>query len=278
MPDLLSVSVKLFADDCIIYHEVNSPDDALLLQSNLNRVFEWSTKWSLPLKISKTNHLPVHHKSHPFISNYSLNSLPINTVSSCKYLGLTFTTNMNWNLHVSNVIKTAKFKLFYLRRRLKYSTPNIRLLCYKSFILPLLLYGSEIWDPFTLSNIMALESIQNKAARFISNNWSRTHSISSIKDSLSLKPLSVIRKIHRLTLLFKFHHQLSNFLPDSLLVPAPYFSSRVNHQDKLSPIFANSNPFKYSFFPRTINEWNSLNSDIISTPNITSFKNALLNI
>ena len=35
--------------------------------------------------------------------------------------------------------------------------------------------------------------------------------------------------------------------------------------------------FKFSFFPRTINEWNSLPEDIVNTTSVDSFKSKLVN-
>ena len=268
----LTVSHRLFADDCVVYHEIKSIEDNIILQNNLNLIFDWCRTWSLPLNIAKTALLQIHRKSNPLSFNYNINSVPVHSVSNYKYLGLTFTNDLNWNLHISNICNSALTKLFYLRRQLKHSTKNIRLLCYKTYILPILQYGCEIWDPYTELNIMKIEAIQNKATRFIMNNWSRNSSISLMKQELGLFPLSENRKILRLTLLFKFFFNLIGPPTPPFITPASYISSRIDHLFKLAPISFRTNSHKYSLFPRSIQDWNRLPHDVVSSPDVETFK------
>ena len=40
----LTSHIKLFANDCIIYTTISSPEDSLLLQEDLDRIFNWTTR------------------------------------------------------------------------------------------------------------------------------------------------------------------------------------------------------------------------------------------
>lgn len=53
--DNINSSIKLFADEFIIYSEINNLNDTLVLQSDLNKVSEWRNKWLMTLKISKSS-------------------------------------------------------------------------------------------------------------------------------------------------------------------------------------------------------------------------------
>jgi len=38
----VSSSLRLFADDCLLYRIISSPDDCAKLQNDLNKVYNWS--------------------------------------------------------------------------------------------------------------------------------------------------------------------------------------------------------------------------------------------
>ena len=49
----LTSHVRLFADDCIIYRTISSPEDPLHLQEDLDRIFNWTTRWQMQFNIQK---------------------------------------------------------------------------------------------------------------------------------------------------------------------------------------------------------------------------------
>ena len=62
-------------------------------------------------------------------------------------LGVTITSNLRWNTHVSNVCTKANRTLGFLRRNL-YSCPQeVNEAAYKGLVRPVLDYGSSVWDP-----------------------------------------------------------------------------------------------------------------------------------
>ena len=68
-------------------------------------------------------------------------------VESIKYLGVTITSDLIWNTHVSNVCTKANRTLGFLRRNL-YSCPQeVKEEAYKGLVCPVLDYGSSVWDP-----------------------------------------------------------------------------------------------------------------------------------
>ena len=50
-------------------------------------------------------------------------------------------------------------------------------------------YGCAVWDPFTNKDINTLEAVQNKAARFVKQDYSRDSSVSQMKEQLEWRPL-----------------------------------------------------------------------------------------
>lgn len=172
--DNIPVKMKLFADDCVIYSEISSMSDQFLLNDALQKVITWCDQWQMAVNFDKTVVMRITQKKNPFIFNYSVNAITLREVTQYKYLGLWITNNLNWNKHIDFVIAAANRKLFFLRRALKLSTPNVRLLAYKSVVRPALEYCVVIWDPYTKTNISRLENVQKKAARYIFNKFRRT--------------------------------------------------------------------------------------------------------
>ena len=80
-------------------------------------------------------------------ASYTLEGTNLENVESIKYLGVTITSDLRWNTHVSNVCTKANRTLGFLRRNL-YSCPQeVKEAAYKGLVRPVLDYGSSVWDP-----------------------------------------------------------------------------------------------------------------------------------
>ena len=62
-------------------------------------------------------------KSHVSHASYTLEGTDLENVESIKYLGVTITSDLSWNTHVSNVCTKVNRTLGFLRRNL-YSCPQ----------------------------------------------------------------------------------------------------------------------------------------------------------
>ena len=49
----ISSSIRLFADDCVVYNTISTPRDAEQLQGVLNHICAWSEKWQMKLNADK---------------------------------------------------------------------------------------------------------------------------------------------------------------------------------------------------------------------------------
>ena len=72
---------------------------------------------------------------------YLLEGTDLENVESIKYLGVTITSDLRWNTHVSKVCTKANRTLGFLRRNL-YSCPQeVKVAAYKGLVRPVLDYG-----------------------------------------------------------------------------------------------------------------------------------------
>ncbi|KAH9381784.1 hypothetical protein HPB48_009808 [Haemaphysalis longicornis] len=137
-------------------------------------------------------------------------------------------------------------------------------------------YASSIWDPHLLFFYNSVESIQNRAARFIVCNCSRTYSVSSINTHLHLPDLSVRRKIARLCLFYKIYFTNPDIKCDLFALPS-YVSSRIDHKFKVEVPSCRTKLYFNSFVPKTPSEWSHLPALIASIPAPSLFRTAISN-
>lgn len=271
----VSSHIHLFADDCVLFREITCDNDIICLQSDLNAISVWCEAWRMELNINKCKLMHVSRKPCQ-LPKYCLNNIPLDPVSSYKYLGIHISHDLTWTAHTTYVINNANRMLGYLRRNFARASSSLKLLLYTTLIRSKLEYAASVWDPSQENLINSLEMVQNNSVRFILSNYNRTASISSMKSSLSLPSLASRRKAFRLSLFHKlFYH---SHLHDELILPPQYISSRFDHANKVGIPSARTNAFFQSFLPRTSDEWNRLPASIATIEDSHHFKNALANI
>ena len=130
-------------------------------------------------------------------------------------------------------------------------------------------YATSVWDAYYNIDIYKLEKVQRRAARWILSEYSRTASVTSMLSSLNISTLQQCHKSPRLTL---FYQIINNTLPIS--IPSYYQRThsytRQYHQNHFILPQSTFNIYKYSFYPRTIKEWNNLPINVIESKDINT--------
>ena len=122
-------------------------------------------------------------------ASYTLEGTDLENIESIKYLGVTITSDLRWNTHVSNVCTKTNRILGFLRRNLHSCPQEVKEAAYKGLVRPVLDYGSSVWDPPGVVLQGELESEQKRAARFVTGNYSyETGSMTGILDNLNGNP------------------------------------------------------------------------------------------
>ena len=189
------------------------------LQKDIDRLGSWARKWGMRFQPVKCNMMQLTRKRIKKIhSSYTLEGTDLENVESIKYLGVTITSDLRWNTHVSNVCTKANRTLGFLRRNL-YSCPQeVKEAAYKGLVRPVLDYGSSVWDPPGAVLQEELESVQKRAARFVTGNYNyETGSMTGILGQLKWESLKKRRKDNRLILLYKGLKGKANVPTDDLI-------------------------------------------------------------
>ena len=198
LPDRVTSSVRLFADDCLLYRIIKSLKDQEELQKDLKSLEKWADEWGMRFNAKKCYILTISDKGkHKF---YELNSTILKNVNDNPYLGLILSKDLKWSTHIDTTCKKASSTLGFIQRNLKKCPKVCKMTAYISLVRSTLEYGATIWDPYLEKDITKIEKIQRKAIRFICNDYrSKTPgSVTKMQKELQLPDLKVRRKDKRL--------------------------------------------------------------------------------
>jgi len=269
LPTCVRNKVRLYADDVLLYSYVYSKDDCISLQRDLHALEKWSLKWKMPFNPLKCEFLRITNKTTPITHTYLIAESPIKEVTTTKYLGVLIDNKLNWNNHIQSIAHKASQVNGFLYRNLRQCPTNIKVICFKSMVRPILEYASSIWAPHTNVNIQRLEAVQRRAARFCFNNFSPYSSVTSMLQSLDLQSLQTRRNISKLIIMYKM-------INGNLHIPNPLLpNQRDSRRGYFTQLQTRIDSFKFSFFPSTVKLWNSLPPTVINSPTLNQFCNLI---
>ena len=190
-----SVSCSLYADDLAIWSSSPSVPTAVeATQGALFQLERWSEYWCLPLNPSKCE--ASFFSVDPHQANLQPNLLLLGSRlcfnPTPTFLGVTFDRTLFFSKHISS-LKAKFFPRLKALRCISASSwgPSKESLSvlYKSFLRPLLTYGSPGWFPFlSVTNLTKLERLHRAASRSITGCLSSTP-IPLLLSEASLPPL-----------------------------------------------------------------------------------------
>ena len=138
-------------------------------------------------------------------------------------------------------------------------------------------YASTVWSPHTAKDIIKLEAVQRRSARWATRDYQRTSSVTQMIKDLNWRTLEQRRIASRLTLMYK--------IPcDLVAIPAADYlisnnrQSRHNNQLAYRQIPTLKDYYKFTFFPRTKVQWNALPFYIPVLPTVAQFSHAVCKV
>ena len=133
----------------------------------------------------------------------------------------------------------------------------------------MLMHEKNMCDPY----IHNLERVQRRAARFIHRNYTvRTPGcVTNMVQSLGWESLQHRPYRDRLSMLFRVQHSLVDVTTDFIQLN----DTRTRGSQRLRQLNATKDVYKYSFYPRTICDWNQLPTTVIDVQILQEFRKCI---
>ena len=275
IPNGVSSHLRLFADDCLMYRTISDASDNTKLQEDLDRLHQWSQTWQMKFNSDKCYIMHFTLRRNIICSDYFLGGRKLGTVTSYPYLGLTFSSDMSWNKHIDKITSRANRMLGLVRRNLRKCSAKIRQQAYISLVRPHLEYCCPIWNPHSKKNVTRIEAIQRRAARFVLQQYEYRDSVSAMLRTLEWDSLERRRQAASLVLLYKMRNGIVAVDTEQFVSEALPSGTRSYHPCKYQRVPARTQLYANSFVPRSVRWWNSLPGDILLSPSVEVFKNAV---
>ena len=277
LPDWVKSETRLFADDTIVYRIIKSKPDEEQLQQDLVSLEQWEATWLMEFHPKKCVVLSLNNarqKTAP--PEYKLHGHILEVVPQAKYLGVTISNNLKWSNHINTITKSANSTLAFVRRNIKTSNRTIKDLAYKTLVRPKLEYAATVWDPYTIKDKHQIEMVQRRAARWVTHRYHNTSSVTDMLKDLGWVTLEERRRQARLIMMHKILQNLVAISSHPIRY-AINSKSRLAHQASLCQLHTKSDGHKYSYYPRTIIDWNNLPAATATARDIETFKRCLRN-
>ena len=163
--DTIKLFVLLFADDLVLFAET-----VIELQRMINRLAVYCDTWHIKVHVLKTKVI-VFRNGGP-LRNYErwkFKDSNLEVVTYYKYLGLLLSSRNSWFMCQKTLANQASKAWFAVKSKL-YNYGDVKLdVLFKIFdckILPILLYGAELWFSHPSQDI---EIVHNKFCKFVLN-------------------------------------------------------------------------------------------------------------
>lgn len=154
--------ILLYADDTVIFAE-----DEEKLQQTLDHFSDYCRTWKLKVNQSKTK-VVIFGARTTDRYRFVLDGENLEIADNFKYLGIFFSKSRSFLKARKHVLEQARKALFLLYKRIRhFNLPiDLQLKLFDHTIVPILLYGSEIWG---YENVDGIEKFHNAFLRKITN-------------------------------------------------------------------------------------------------------------
>jgi hypothetical protein len=165
LPDVVSSTVKIFADDTKIYRTINDISDNIILQEDITNLQKWSETWQLKFNANKCK--VMHLGSKNIKADYTMDGNTLDKVKEENDLGVIMDDQLKFHTHISAAVSKANQIMGIFKRTFTSLDVETLPIVYKCQVRPHLEYGNIIWNPRFTADIKKIESVQRRATKTI---------------------------------------------------------------------------------------------------------------
>ena len=108
IPDIITSTAKLFADDTKSYREINNVEDPIALHIDLTTIHQWADRWQMKFNPPKCEVMRISQNKDKRFTRYNISGTMLRNVSNYKDLGVIMVNDLKWSKHVEQIVHKAK--------------------------------------------------------------------------------------------------------------------------------------------------------------------------
>ena len=275
-----ALNLILFADDTSVFMSHKDLDYlAHTLNLELNKLSIWFKANKLSLNLKKTKYIVFRPSQRRINCNIviSIDDQHIDRAKETVFLGVILDENLNWKSQISHIATKVSKSIGIIYKCSFYLSKTPLRILYYSLIYPYFHYCNVVWASTYKTNLRRLVTLQKRAVRIINNSNFDAHTDPIFKELSILK----FNDIHLLQLGQFMYSYKSSSLPlkfsDKFLQNSQFHNYNTRNSHALHLPYCRTNVKKFSVFFQGPKFYNSLDSEIINTNSIYSFKKTLKN-
>ena len=262
--------ISKFADDTKLGGKAYTRENCELIQSDLDKLSDWSDKWLLKFNSDKCKVMHIGNDNLKY--NYQMQNKSLTEVQQEKDLGVIISNDLKTSSHCLAASKKANMMLGFIKRNFEHKTPKVMTQLYTSLVRPHLEYAVQFWSPCFVKDQAKLESVQRRATKQIPSL--RNSSYEERLRKLNMFSLKDRRIRGDLIETFKILKGFDVINQENLFELSTQVTTR-NNGLKLNGQRCITDLRKNYFNVRVVDRWNKLPANVVGANTITTFKNRL---
>ena len=283
MPESLvnNSMVNMFADDSKLYKRTDIANGASDLQKDLDKLYEWSSKWLLKFHPEKCKVLSLGNRpsediptlylytQHP---NGTLEKVTLQETTSEKDIGVYIDNKLSFRDQINTKTTKANTIMGIIRRNFDYLDKNIFMQLYRSLVRPHLEVSNSAWPPILKQDIETIEDVQKRATRQIPGF--KVLEYQQRLKLLGLPTLTYRRLRGDMIETFKIvnGHYDQEVAPE---LPKGNSTTRGHNKKLFKKRASRLNCRKHFFTLRVVSIWNTLPEEAVNAKTVDAFKRRL---
>ena len=170
-------TVRSFADDTRVSKKIVSIADVNCLQDDLDKIYSWAEENKMSFNDTKFELLRYKGKNNtPQESQYrNMNNELIEEVNPVKDLGVLMSNDCSFSKHIEKVANSMKNLSGWILRTFSTRDKAVLLTLWKTLVLPIHDYCSQLWSPVLIKQKKLLENIQYSFIRKIKHTKAKNY-------------------------------------------------------------------------------------------------------
>jgi hypothetical protein len=262
-----TAEIKLYADDAKLYVKYDKTEILNEGKSEIENSIVWTDRMQLKIAFQKCQ--VIQFGTNNSFQRYSFGGVELPQVSEVSDLGVIISDNLKFSAHCAKIARDG-YRMVNLIYAV-FTNRSIDFLCkmYKAYVLPKVEYACEIWCPYFVRDIDAIEGVQRLFVR-------RLPGMAGLDYKARLAKLNWItlacRRIHRdLILTYKIVNKLIDLNFHEFFEFCNSASTR-GHRLKLQVKRNRLDLRRHFFCNRVVKHWNRLSEETVCSRTLELFK------